>query len=83
MVADLALSPAQQLAKAQPLTWGQFTALDQARLPAPDRRAFASLPRSPVVPPYPVLARNSNPELSSAWVKALDEGWRRNVLGAT
>jgi len=44
------------------------------------REAFADLPASPVVPPYPVLSRNANPELSSAWVPALDEGWRRNVL---
>jgi putative spermidine/putrescine transport system substrate-binding protein len=80
VVANLALSPEQQRLKADPQVWGQFTVLDQSRLPAPEQKAFADLPASPVVPPYPVLSRNANPELSSAWVPALDEGWRRNVL---
>jgi putative spermidine/putrescine transport system substrate-binding protein len=80
VVANLALSPEQQRLKADPGVWGQFTVLDEARLPEPERKAFADLPSSPVVPPYPVLARDANPELSSAWVPALDEGWRRGVL---
>lgn len=82
VVADLALSPAQQAAKADPDVWGQFTALDIASLPAAEAAAFAALPESPVVPPYEVLSRNANPELGAAWVPALDEGWRRNVLAA-
>jgi putative spermidine/putrescine transport system substrate-binding protein len=80
VVANLALSPAQQRAKADPRVWGQFTVLDETRLPSEERAAFDDLPRSPVVPPYAELAHNANPELSSAWVPALDEGWRRNVL---
>jgi hypothetical protein len=82
VVADLALSPEQQRIKAAPEVWGQFTVLDESRLSAQERAAFADLPRSPVVPPYAELARNANPELSSAWVPALDEGWRRHVLAA-
>ncbi len=82
VVADLALSPAQQAAKADPSVWGQFTALDVDRLPEGDRAAFDRLPRSPVVPPYEVLSRHAVPELSSTWVGPLDEGWRRAVLGA-
>ncbi len=82
VVADLALSPAQQVAKADPGVWGQFTALDLAALPAAEAAAFAALPSSPVVPSYDVLSRNANPELAAAWVPALDEGWRRNVLAA-
>ena len=80
VVADLALSPEQQRLKADPRVWGQFTVLDEALLPAEDQEAFADLPASPVVPPYPALSRNANPELASAWVPALDEGWRRDVL---
>jgi putative spermidine/putrescine transport system substrate-binding protein len=80
VVANLALSPEQQRLKADPQVWGQFTVLDEGLLPADDQQAFADLPASPVVPPYPVLSRNANPELSSAWVPALDEGWRRDVL---
>jgi putative spermidine/putrescine transport system substrate-binding protein len=80
VVANLALSPAQQRLKADPSVWGQFTVLDMTRLPDRDRRGFAALPRSPVVPPYPVLAANANPELASSWVPEIDEGWRRHVL---
>jgi len=82
VVANLALSPAQQVAKADPGVWGQFTALDVASLPAEEAAAFAALPSSPVVPSYDVLSRNANPELAAAWVPALDEGWRRNVLAS-
>jgi putative spermidine/putrescine transport system substrate-binding protein len=80
VVADLALSPEQQVAKADPGTWGQFTVLDLDRLDEADRAAFEQLPASPVVPPYEELAENAQPELSADWVAPLDEGWRRSVL---
>ncbi|MBA3310938.1 MAG: ABC transporter substrate-binding protein [Nocardioidaceae bacterium] len=80
VVANLALAPTQQRIKADPRVWGQFTVLDARRLPSTERSAFADLPQSPVVPPYAELAGNANPELSSEWVPALDEGWRHNVL---
>lgn len=82
VIANLALSPQQQVVKADPAVWGQFTVLDVDRLAAADRDAFARLPQSPVVPAYPVLSRNANPELAAAWVSKLDDGWRRHVLGA-
>lgn len=82
VVANLALSPEQQLEKAKPEVWGQFTVLDLNRLSATDRAAFDALPRSPVVPPYDVLARDAHAELAAGWVAPLDEGWRRNVLAA-
>ena len=80
VVADLALSPEQQAAKADPAVWGQFTVLDESLLDAADAQRFADLPDSPVVPPYPVLAENAQPELASSWVTPLDEAWRRTVL---
>ena len=80
VVANLALSPGQQLEKAKPQVWGQFTVLDLSRLTETDRAAFEALPRSPVVPPYDVLARNAHAELAAGWVAPLDEGWRRTVL---
>ncbi len=79
VVADLALSPAQQLAKAGPQTWGQFTVLDLDLLPDDDRAAFEALPASPVVPPLAELAANAQSELAAEWVSALDEGWRTQV----
>jgi len=80
VVANVALSVEQQLAKANPSTWGQFTVLDRDALTPNDRAKFDSLPSSAVVPSYDVLSRNANPELSAAWVPLLDEGWRTSVL---
>ncbi|GAA2502580.1 ABC transporter substrate-binding protein [Terrabacter carboxydivorans] len=80
VVANLALSPQQQAAKADPRTWGQFTVLDTSRLPPGPRGRFAELPSSPVVPAYPVMSKNAQPELSASWVTPLDDGWRRAVL---
>ncbi len=79
VVANLALSVEQQVAKANPATWGQFTVLDVSKLTSAEQQAFAALPQSDVVPAFDVLSRNANPELSAAWVPALDEGWRTRV----
>ncbi len=80
VVADLALSPEQQAAKADPDVWGQFTVLDLDRLDEPDKALFEALPDSPVVPPYEQLSEGADPELSAEWVPALDDGWRERVL---
>ncbi|MBG6240179.1 putative spermidine/putrescine transport system substrate-binding protein [Mycetocola sp. CAN_C7] len=80
VVANIALSVEQQVAKAEPATWGQFTVLDLDSLSGPERARFDALPQSPVVPAFDVLSRNANPELAAAWVPALDEGWRTHVL---
>ncbi len=61
VVADLALSPEQQLAKADPSVWGQYTVLDLDRLPPDVQDGFAALPTSPVVPPFSVLSRDAGP----------------------
>ncbi len=83
VVANLALSPEQQLKKAEPDVWGQFTVLDTALLDSTDAAAFAALPSSPVVPSYETLSKNAHAELGSAWVPVLDEGWRRQVLAGS
>jgi putative spermidine/putrescine transport system substrate-binding protein len=80
-VADLALSAQQQATKADPEVWGQFTVLDLTRLTDADRAALEALPESEVVPDFEVLSENAHGELDPAWVAALDEGWRRHVLG--
>lgn len=79
VVANVALSVQQQVAKANPETWGQFTVLDVNKLSLAEQEEFAGLPQSAVVPSFDVLSRNANPELSAAWVPALDEGWRSRV----
>ena len=80
VVADLALSPQQQLAKARPEVWGQYTVLDQDLLPDEVRRGFKDLPASTVVPPFEQLSREALPELSADWVAPLEDGWRSGVL---
>ena len=82
VVANLALSPDQQLAKANPNVWGQFTVLDMTRLPARYKHLFAQLPRSSVVPSFEVLSKNANPELSADWVNPLIDSWRKVILHA-
>ena len=79
VVANTALSVTQQVAKADPGTWGQFTVLDYDALSDDERAQFDALPESPVVPSFEVLARNANPELSARWVPALDDGWREGI----
>jgi putative spermidine/putrescine transport system substrate-binding protein len=81
-VADLALSPEQQLAKADPATWGQYPVVDLDRVPEDVRAGFAALPASPVVPPFEELSRGADPELGAGWVAPLEDGWRSDVLGA-
>ena len=80
VVANVALSVEQQVAKAQPDVWGQFTVLDLDGLSESDRARFDALPDSDVVPSYDILSRNAHGELAAEWVPALDEGWRINVL---
>lgn len=80
VVANVALSVEQQVAKAQPDVWGQFTVLDIESLSDADRALFDTLPESPVVPRYDVLSENAHGELAAEWVPALDEGWRTGVL---
>ena len=81
-VADLALSPGQQLAKADPAVWGQYPVVDLGRVPEDVRAGFAGLPVSPAVPPFEELSRDADPELGAGWVGPLEDGWREAVLGA-
>ncbi|TQN40924.1 putative spermidine/putrescine transport system substrate-binding protein [Blastococcus colisei] len=79
VVANLALSPEQQLAKARPEVWGQYTVLDPERLPGEVQTQFAELPQSEVLPSYAELSEDADPEVEAGWVTALDEGWRRQI----
>ncbi|MEC3975844.1 ABC transporter substrate-binding protein [Amycolatopsis sp. H20-H5] len=79
-VANLELSPEQQLAKAQPTPWGVYPAIDLTRTDASWQQKFADLPRSAHVPPFAELSRHSLPELQANWTTPLDDGWRQEVL---
>ncbi len=79
VVADLALAPDQQAAKADPDVWGQFPVLDVSLLDEDGKALFDQLPASAVVPGYEELARNAHGELGADWVHVLDEAWRQDV----
>lgn len=80
VVADLALAPEQQLAKADGAMWGQYTVLDLDLVPDDVAADFADLAPSDIVPPFEELSAGANPELSASWVSPLDDGWRESVL---
>ena len=80
VVANLALSPQQQLIKSDPTKWGQFSVLDMKRLSKSDQLLFAKLPASAVVPPFSVLSKSANPELGAAWIAPLARDWRKYIL---
>ena len=81
VVANLALSPEQQAAKADPSTWGQYTVLDVTKVPESLRAPLEARSATSVVPPFSTLSTSSNPELSATWVTPLEQGWRKSVLG--
>ncbi|WP_026550655.1 ABC transporter substrate-binding protein [Arthrobacter sp. Br18] len=79
IVANIALSPEQQAAKADPAIWGQFAVLDTELLTPAQQDQFELLPESPIVPDYAELSRNAHGELAADWVPALSEAWRQDV----
>jgi len=80
VVANEALSPEQQLAKAEPDVWGQYSVLDTELLPDDVAAEFAAITAGEVVPPFSVLSRNASPELPASWVPEFERGWREHVL---
>lgn len=80
VTADFLLSPEAQYRKALPSVWGDLPVLDISLLPADWRNAFATIPRAPSVLPPSVLNQAKLPELEAAWLGAIEEGWRENVL---
>jgi putative spermidine/putrescine transport system substrate-binding protein len=80
VVANLALSPQQQLIKSDPVKWGQFSVLDIRRLSKSDQLNFAQIPASEVVPPFSVLSKDANPELGADWIAPLARDWRKYIL---
>ena len=68
VVADLALSPEQQAAKADPGVWGQFTVLDLDLLDPADRARFDALPSPPSCRRTRCSRATPTAELASDWV---------------
>ena len=80
VVADFLLSPEAQLKKADPAVWGDFPAIDLARLDPAWQSKFAALPRGAATLPNDVLQRHQLPEPPSEILMRLEKGWDEHVL---
>ena len=82
VVADFLLSPEAQLSKNNPANWGDFTALDLARLSDEERRKFEALDLGAATLPLADLARSAVPEIPSDYLEHLEKDWEKLVLQA-
>jgi putative spermidine/putrescine transport system substrate-binding protein len=80
VVANFLLSPEAQHSKADPANWGDFPAIEVARLPQAWPEAFAALPRGVATLPDETLAGRRLPELQSTWRVAAEKAWEESVL---
>lgn len=78
VLANILESPEAQLEKAKPDVLGYYPAIQMDKTPL--ATAYAALPNSPSVLPYPDQQKNANPELTAKWIAAIEDGWKKNVL---
>ena len=76
VVADFLMSAEAQVRKQYPGVWGDFTVLDVAALPEPDRRRFAELPLG-VATLSPEELGPALPEPHPSWTRWLETEWDR------
>jgi putative spermidine/putrescine transport system substrate-binding protein len=80
ITANFLLSPEAQLSKNDPKNWGDFTVLSIRRLPEEWRQRFRKLDLGKATLPLEKLAEHGVPEIPSAYVEKLEDGWAGNVL---
>jgi len=80
VVANFLLSPEAQLKKADPDVWGDFPAIDPARLPAGWQARFEAQPRGPATLSDAELQSRQLPEPPSEILITLEKGWQQHVL---
>jgi putative spermidine/putrescine transport system substrate-binding protein len=80
VVADFLLSPEAQLKKADPSVWGDFPAVDPARLEPEWQARFQARPRGPATLSEAELNAHQLPEPPSAILIELEKGWETHVL---
>lgn len=76
VVANFLLDPATQARMQNIEVLGSFSVLDQARLDAPGRAAFAALPRAEALPTSADLGPTL-PEPHASWMTRLTEEWAK------
>lgn len=78
VVANILQSPEAQLRKADPSVLGYYPAIEMSRT---DLSAeYEALPVPETVLPFTQQKENANPELTAAWLEAIEKGWIANVL---
>ena len=82
VLANFLLSPEAQLSKNDPANWGDFTALDLARLSGEERQRFEALDLGAATLPLAVLGRHAVPEIPSDYLEHLENDWEKLVLRA-
>lgn len=80
VVANFLLSPEAQFRKADPDVWGDFPAIDPARLPAQWQVRFGSQPRGVATLSDTELQSHQLPEPPSEILVQLEKGWEQHVL---
>lgn len=80
VVTNFLLSPQAQLNKADPANWGDLPIVDYNKLSKSEQEHFDTLDLGVATLPISVLSTNSVPEIPSAYVELLEEGWETNVL---
>lgn len=79
VLADFLLSPEAQINKQDPAQWGDFIAIDPARLAAAEQTKLAALERGPATLAPAELAARRVPEIAPEYLVKLEEGWRAQV----
>jgi putative spermidine/putrescine transport system substrate-binding protein len=82
VLANFLLSPEAQLSKNDPANWGDFTALDLARLSGEEGQRFEALDLGAATLPLAVLGRHAVPEIPSDYLEHLENDWEKLVLRA-
>jgi putative spermidine/putrescine transport system substrate-binding protein len=80
VLADFLISVEAQLSKYRPQAWGDFPALDMTRLSPEDRKRFAEVDLGPATLSAAELDPAAVPEIPSAYLEALEQGWEEHVL---
>lgn len=80
VLADFLISVDAQLSKYSPDNWGDFPVLDPNRLKPEDRKRFQAVDLGPATLGSDQLDPVAVPEIPSAYLEALEQGWKEHVL---
>jgi putative spermidine/putrescine transport system substrate-binding protein len=80
VLANFLISVEAQLSKYRPDNWGDFPALDPNRLSPADQKRFQAVDLGPATLGSGQLDPVAVPEIPSAYLEALEQGWKDHVL---